>query len=81
MTTESNITKRLNELRKLKQGWLNGEGETISDLALARADEVARQFTQRGVMPSIYPKPDGGVSVESADLDVYVYPDGSTEEV
>lgn len=59
------ITQRLNELRSLEEGWLDGEGEVISNLAIARTEALFRNTdNQLFQMTRIYPVVDGGLSIE-----------------
>lgn len=67
------IDDRLEELRALKPGWLNGEGEAITEAALRKATAL--------LAPHVYPMPDGGISIETDDYDVIVRADGTVEVV
>lgn len=59
------IGARLDELRLLKDGWLEGEGKAPTDDFLkAVADIFARHFPEELSLPYLYPTPEGGVRAE-----------------
>lgn len=77
------IEAQIAELRALKHGWFNGWGEAITEIAMAKAEEVALDFLKRGIRVAIFPSPLGGASVETVPVktDVYILPDGLTETI
>lgn len=77
--TAEDIDARLAEIRALPRGWLDGEGETVTAVALEHGRAVALMFADKGWTPRLYPTPDGGVSVESDGPDVIVCGAGSVE--
>jgi hypothetical protein len=59
-----NIFAQIEDLRQLKDGWLNGEGLAPSKQGLDWiAKTLDRYFTDK-TAPYIYPTPDGGVQAE-----------------
>ena len=84
--TESQDTQHLLEqvtnLRKLDDGWLDGEyGDHITESALTRAEEAVNVMQDCGnVAGSVFPIEDGGISFawnNETKLTVDVQPDGS----
>jgi hypothetical protein len=61
------------DLQALKRGWLNGEGEAITQTAISKAEQL--------LTPHIYPTPEGGVSIETDHYDIIVHADGTVEVV
>jgi hypothetical protein len=66
-----NRLQRLNELKTLKKGWLNGDGKVITKAALSKAAEL--------IVPRIYPTVDGGITLETDEYDIIVRPDGTVD--
>ena len=60
------IDTRLDALRGLQRGWLDGEGEPIPEAHLATVREALHRLTADAPIPSpyIYPTPDGGLQAE-----------------
>lgn len=61
------IWKRLDELRTLRDGWLEGDGVTPDAVVVARVREVlARMLVDYRELPrpKIYPTPEGGIQAE-----------------
>lgn len=59
------IPARLNELRKLEDGWLDGEGLAPNDDALSRLAASFDRYYPRGLpLPHVYPTIEGGVQAE-----------------
>jgi hypothetical protein len=73
------IEARCAELRALAPGWLDGEGDAVTESALSTAARVARILAACGREPRIYARPCGGASVECDAVDVYVGADGAVE--
>ncbi len=78
------IPARLDELRLLKPGWLEGQG--VPDLAGLDwfAEEFERQFPADLPLPFVYPTEDGGLRLEwdvSDDLSIDVDLTGRTGAV
>lgn len=67
------LPARLLDLQALKRGWLNGEGESITQAALRKTEEL--------LAPRLFPTPEGGVSIETDHYDIIVRADGSVEVV
>lgn len=76
---ESEGFVRLAELRALEPGWLDGEGEPVSDRAAQGARALLGYLVQP-VRPRLYPTEDGGVRIEwtvgARDLSVEVDAEG-----
>ena len=54
---------RIQELSKLRQGWLDGDGEQISfEMSHLVVSEVEKHF--RDCLPHVFPMPSGGLSLE-----------------
>lgn len=68
MITMSYIYSRIRELRDLKAGWLDGDGECVSVVALSRAQEVLVELLLAlpDMSLGIFPVPDGSVQAEAA---------------
>ena len=61
------ISARLQELRALRDGWLDGDGIAPSEDGLDwLAVNLGRFYPDSGPSPYIYPLPDGGVQIEWA---------------
>jgi hypothetical protein len=56
---------RLEELSMLRVGWLNGEGEAISEMAVEHARQLLSALEPDGDNFRIYPMPDGGIQLEN----------------
>lgn len=54
----------LNELANLDSGWLNGEGEVISESCLRDCQRFLDRIDQNDIVYDIAPTPDGGILVE-----------------
>ena len=74
--TVDRITARLDELRALAPGWLDGEGVPPTPAALTAAEHIARIIAACDQTPRIYPTPEGGATVECEPVDVCVGADG-----
>jgi hypothetical protein len=61
------------ELQALKRGWLDGEGEAITQAAIRKAEML--------LTPHVYPTPEGGISIETDHYDIIVRADGTVEVV
>lgn len=58
------MRKRIEEVCSLKAGWLDGEGEDI-DRDPNKVELVAQAISDKlGVLPGIFPTPEGYVSLE-----------------
>lgn len=73
------IDARVAEIRALAPGWLDGDGEPITEPAIETAARVARILAACGREPRIYPRPCGGTSVECDAVDVYIGANGAIE--
>lgn len=61
----SRLNARLDALLDLDDGWLDGEGEAPTGLAIKSARRVLTAAIESGAdRPRIYPTPDGNVSAE-----------------
>jgi hypothetical protein len=58
MTTIKDREARLDYIASLKPGWFDGEGKAVKAKDIAIARELL------GSLPSIYPTPKGGISLE-----------------
>jgi len=59
------VSSRLEELRLLKRGWLDGEGEPISLPGLEWLDQaMTLRFPDDRMLPHIFPTPEGNVQLE-----------------
>ena len=59
------VTARLDELRELKDGWLDGEGlAPDSDGLDWLAESFDRMYSNDAPLPRLYPMPEGGVQAE-----------------
>lgn len=72
---QDRISKRLDVLARLQPGWLDGEGKSPTPQALAKARRVAPARPKAG----IFPRPDGGLSIEEESAVVIIHPDGCAE--
>lgn len=79
MTDATHIEARIAELRALAPGWLDGDGESITEPAVEAAARIARILAACGREPRIYPRLCGGASVECDAVDVYLGADGAVE--
>jgi hypothetical protein len=79
VTDATSIEARIAELRALAPGWLDGEGDAVTESALSTAARIARILAACGQEPRIYPLPCGGTSVECDAVDVYLGADGAVE--
>ncbi len=71
---------RLAEISSLEAGWLDGEGQQVSQSVIALALVVGERLAERGVVnPSLYPTIEGGVVFEWSrgpqELSIEVEPD------
>lgn len=73
--TQERIARRLDKLSRLEPGWLDGEGRTPTPQAVAKARSVALGRPRAG----IFPRPDGGLSIEDESVVVIIQPDGLAE--
>ena len=75
----SDLSARLTELRKLRDGWLDGEGRALNGELLDRVERALAALPEGVPVPHVYPTVDGGVSVEwnagETDVSVEVSPD------
>jgi hypothetical protein len=59
------VGSRLEELSRLQEGWLNGEGHALSKTGLLRLGKsFAASFGGDLPLPFLYPTPEGGVQAE-----------------
>lgn len=58
------ISARLDELRSIQDGWLDGDGIAPSSKGLDWLQENATQHLGYSHIPYIYPTPEGGVQIE-----------------
>ena len=59
------VTARLDELRAMPDGWLDGHGKALSHAGLDwLAASFQRYFPDDLPLPHVYPTPDGGVEAE-----------------
>ena len=64
-TSPQDATAQLDELRRLRDGWLDGDGIAPSRTGLGwLAECLARRYPAAAPVPYIYPTPDGGVQAE-----------------
>lgn len=73
---------RLDHIARLKDGWLDGSGLAPTYAALRAAAELLEmEQYEHPNRPSIYPAPDGGITLEWPDrsTDLKVMPDGTIE--
>lgn len=70
----------LSELKDLRAGWLDGEGEPVSRRALIEMRRLLDEIGQQLPLPRLYPTPDGGVRAEwtigRRELSIVVAEDG-----
>jgi len=76
------LNNALAELHDLDPGWLDGEGELISRLAIAKAKNRLGAWLSKGAAPpSVFPTPEGGVqaqwSSENLLMTITFKPDGA----
>jgi len=76
------LDKRLDELSRLAEGWIDGEGVQPDAVVLQRARTVLRGLLNFDVpLPRVFATPEGGVqaewTVESHEISVKFEPDGS----
>lgn len=76
------LLEQVADLRKLEDGWLDGEyGNRIAETALARAEEAVSVMQACGnVAGSVFPLEDGGICFGWGDctvLTVDIEPDGA----
>lgn len=81
----ASIDFRLAGLRALPDGWLYGDGVSITEAALAVARRHAidshELSSARSYTPRMFPRLDGGVIVELPAAQIVVAPDGSDYDV
>ena len=59
------IPSQLAELKQIKSGWLDGEGEAISlELMVLVQKKFASLYSMKAMPPAIFPSPDGGLCLE-----------------
>lgn len=63
------LTLRLRELSQLPQGWLDGEGDEITQTALQTAKNIATAVIHDGTIgtPTLFPTEEGGIELEWRD--------------
>ena len=62
---EVSVNRDLAEIVDLAPGWLNGDGQAVSRLAIAKAKRVLVGLLSSGVKhPQVVPTPEGGVQAE-----------------
>ncbi len=76
--------ERLSELSKLEKGWLGeGDGESISPLAVSRAMHLIYTRSHLADLYLIYPTEEGGISIEFREMPwryaAEMMPDGAIE--
>jgi hypothetical protein len=79
---EIRITQRLDELSRLPEGWLGGEGIPPNTSVIERARTVLRDLQKFAVpCPRVFATPGGGMqaewTVENREVSVTFEPDGS----
>jgi len=61
----SGLASRLDELRELKDGWLDGSGRSLNSTDLARFESLfAAQYSSELPRPFVYPTTEGGIQLE-----------------
>ena len=55
---------QLDELTKLQNGWLNGEGKASSEYDLRWLKKLVIEHIPESLNPHVYPTPEGGVQLE-----------------
>lgn len=73
---------RLASLSHLKAGWLDGEGEAITEVSIQAADHILSMFSELSNLVSIFPTLEGGISLESKGSPFFYFdiePDGTVE--
>ena len=64
-TPSLDVRSRLQELSRLQEGWLNGEGHLLSKEGLFRLGKSFDASFDAGLpLPFLYPTPEGGVQAE-----------------
>lgn len=59
------ISKRFQDLRQIRPGWLDGAGEVPTASFLKKVEDLAWRFVEAGTeRPYAYPMPDGGIQLE-----------------
>lgn len=62
------LFKRIDYLKTLKAGWLDGEGEAPTEKHLDKlALSFAQNWSEAAAIPKLYPTPTGGISAEWAN--------------
>ena len=75
--TYDDFLQDIQRMKALQAGWLDGEGERISEAAASLAAERVSEFFQKRP-PHVFPTPEGGVSLEwdtEDELDAEIGPD------
>lgn len=72
--SEDRISRRIDSLAALEPGWLDGQGLPPTSQAVACARRVAPGLPEAGIFPRL----DGGISLESETVTVIIHPDGRT---
>lgn len=73
---------RLDALSHLKPGWLDGEGQVVSEDALQAARYIFTMFKDLDPLVGIFPQVEGGISIESNGAPYFYFdiePDGRVE--
>lgn len=68
--------KQLQEISRLKDGWYNGEGYSISWDAIENAKnimECLEDYYKQDNLPTIFPTPQGGVQLQSSHEEGSLY--------
>lgn len=65
------ISKQIDTIRSLKDGWLDGEGVVPTEEGLQWVEEKIEKFfgAEEMPLPFIYPTPSGGIQIEWHRLD------------
>lgn len=64
------IRDRIEELRNIKAGWMDGEGEAVTPEAISELEKIAGGwwFKYHGIFPSL----DGGILIEVPSFDIKI---------
>lgn len=74
--------QRFDELSKLENGWLDGEGIAPNDIAINNAKQISLLLEQLTTIKQfIYPVPSGGVQLEfnSNTIEIVCHNNGTLE--
>lgn len=70
-TTPPSIATRLDELRDMQNGWLEGEGLAPGSTGLDWLEYASSgRFPDEALLPHIYPTPEGGIQMEWEQDDI-----------